>query len=52
MNVRTRIVVGEAPAKAERPFNDSRIGFVHSLVNGELRTLVFVPEALRELADE
>lgn len=48
----TRIVVGEPPVKADRPFNDARIGFVHSLVGDTIRTLIFVPEALRELADE
>ncbi len=48
----TRIVVGEPPVRAERPYNDSRIGFVHSVAGDELRTIVFVPEALRELADE
>lgn len=47
-----RIVVGEPPVKADRPYNDSRIGFVHSFVGDTLRTIVFVPESLRELADE
>ena len=48
----TRIVVGEPPRLAERPFSDARIGFVHSCYGDTIRTLVFVPKALQELADD
>jgi hypothetical protein len=49
--VETRIVVGVAPLKSERPFHDDRIGVVHSMLGDTIRTIVFVPEELRELAD-
>lgn len=47
-----RIVVGDAPARAERLPDDPRIGYVHSMMDGNIRTIVFVPESLRWLADE
>ncbi len=50
-----RIVVATPPRKVERPYPDARIGFLHSFVRDahglSARTIVFVPEELRVLAD-
>jgi hypothetical protein len=52
IQVRFRVVVGAPPPRAERLPDDPRIGVVHSMLGGMIRTIVFVPEELRELADE
>lgn len=47
-----RVVVGKPPKRAQRLSDDPRIGYVHSFHGAVLRTIVFVPEELRELASE
>lgn len=52
LNASLRIVVGEAPPRAERIPEDPRIGLVHTFSGLSVRTIVFVPADLAYLATD